>query len=191
MTLRLFADIAKDATANAVHARTAIGNERGRKRRDFDALIANDSKRQDGDDGEGGLTPDADDADSDIVKCSVAKVDKRLGLVFGFAIVSKQDGNEYFDLQGDHIPEGAMLEAATDFMLHSRVAKEMHVGSEKGTVVFAFPLTTDIAKALDIQTKTTGLLIAMKPTAEVLGKYADGTYTGFSIGGSRITDEAA
>ncbi len=117
-------------------------------------------------------------------KAQVVKVDDNLGLVFGFAIVSTSEGEPYFDVQGDHIPEDAMLKAATNFMEHSRVAKEMHSGAKAGSVVFAFPLTKDIAKALDITTKKTGLLIAMKPDEEMLGKFRDGTYTGFSIGGS-------
>lgn len=121
---------------------------------------------------------------------AILKVDEALGLVFGFAIVCKQDGEPYFDVQDDHIPEDAMLAAATDFMLHSRVAKEMHEGDPAGDIVFAFPLTTDIAKALGIETKTTGLLIAMKPASdEMLRKFRDGELTGFSIGGVRITDE--
>jgi hypothetical protein len=128
---------------------------------------------------------------NEILKAAVCKVDDDLGLVFGFAIVCKRDGADYFDLQDDHIPESTMLEAATDFMLHSRVAKDMHGGDEVGSIVFAFPLTTEIAKALEITTKQTGLLIAMKPSADVLSKYRDGTYAGFSIGGTRITDEAA
>lgn len=117
-------------------------------------------------------------------KAQLVKVDSNLGLVFGFAIVSTLDGSPYFDSQGDHIPEDAMLKAATDFMEHSRIAKEMHAGDQKGSVVFAFPLTADIAKALGIETKQTGLLIAMKPNEDVLGKFKDGTYSGFSIGGS-------
>ena len=121
---------------------------------------------------------------SDFHKASVLKVDRRLGLVFGYAIVCKRDGEDYYDLQGDHIPESSMLEAATDFMMNSRVAKEMHDSEEIGSVVFAFPLSSEIAKALDIETSTTGLIVAMKPTSDVLGKFADGTYTGFSIGGA-------
>lgn len=116
-------------------------------------------------------------------KAQVLKVSD-LGLVFGFAIVSTLDGEPYFDKQGDHIPEDAMLKAATDFMENSRIAKEMHAGDQKGSVVFAFPLTADIAKSLGIETKQTGLLIAMKPSDEVLTKFKDGTYTGFSIGGT-------
>lgn len=125
------------------------------------------------------------------IKAQVAKVDSNLGLVFGFAIVSTLDGEPYFDSQGDHIPDDSMLKAAADFMEHSRVAKEMHAGEQKGSVVFAFPLTADIAKALGIVTKQTGLLIAMKPTPEVLEKFKSGEYTGFSIGGSYGDLEAA
>lgn len=119
----------------------------------------------------------------------VAKVDEALGLVFGFAIVCKVDGEPYVDVQNDHIPEDAMLKAGADFMLNSRVAKEMHEGDKIGDVVFAFPLTEDIAKALDIATKKTGLLIAMKPSAGVLAKFKSGELAGFSIGGRRIKDE--
>lgn len=120
----------------------------------------------------------------------VFKVDESLGLVFGFAIVCKKDGEDYYDVQGDHIPEDAMLNAATDFMLHSRVGKTMHEGDKSGSVVFAWPMTSEIAKALGIHTDTTGLLIAMKPSADDLKKFASGEFTGFSIGGSRIKDEA-
>ena len=120
---------------------------------------------------------------------AVCKVDEALGLVFGFAIVSKVDGEDYFDSQGDNIPEDSMLKAATDFMLNSRVAKDMHDGDQIGSVVFAFPMTTDVAKALDIQTNKTGLLIGMKPSADILAKYKSGEYSGFSIGGMRGDDE--
>jgi len=124
----------------------------------------------------------------------ILKVDEELGLVFGWAIVSKIESEPYFDLQGDHIPEDAMLSAATDFMANSRVASEMHKGrvakvEERGSVVFAFPMTTEIAVAFGIVTKQTGLMIAMKPDAEMFDKFKNGTLTGFSIGGKRGEDE--
>lgn len=129
----------------------------------------------------------------DVVKAygEVTKVDAELGLVFGFAIVCKQDGEEYFDTQGDHIPEDAMLAAAADFMENSRVAKDMHAGDQIGGVTFAFPLTEDIAKAMGLgEVAKTGLMIAMKPDdEEVLNKFRLGEYTGFSIGGRRVEDE--
>jgi hypothetical protein len=120
----------------------------------------------------------------------VLKVDDSLGLVLGWAIVCKKDGCDYFDLQEDCIPEASMLSAAVDFMQNSRVAKEMHAGESSGTVLFAFPLTEDIAKAFSIETKTTGLMIAMKPDSEdMLAKFRNGELTGFSIGGHRIDDK--
>ena len=118
------------------------------------------------------------------------KVDQELGLIFGFAIICKQNGEAYFDTQGDHIPENAMLEAATDFMKNSRVSKEMHEGDKVGEVLFAFPLTEDIAKAFEIQTQTTGLMVAVRPeNDEIIEKFKSGEYTGFSIGGTRIQDD--
>lgn len=120
-----------------------------------------------------------------------SKVDVELGLVMGFAIVCEEDGKPYYDLQGDHIPEDSMLKAAADFMANSRVAKEMHAGEDAGSVLFAFPLTKDIAESMGISAYTkTGLMIAMKPSsADMLEKFKSGEYTGFSIGGQRLEDE--
>lgn len=118
----------------------------------------------------------------------IVKIDRSLGLVFGFAVVSKVDGKPFFDLQGDHVPEEAILEASTAYAIGKRDAKDEHRTSA-GTVVHTFPLTTDIAKALGIQTSKTGLLIAMKPSEDVFAKFVSGEYTGFSIGGERVEDE--
>lgn len=122
---------------------------------------------------------------------AIIKIDETHGLVLGWAIVSKVDGEDYYDLQGDHIPEDAMFSASVDFMANSRVSKEMHQGYADGTVVFAFPMTAEVAKAFGLETKMTGLMIAMRPSPDVLAKFKDGTYTGFSIGGRRIEDEEA
>lgn len=120
----------------------------------------------------------------------VKKVDDNLGLVMGHAIICHEDGDRYFDCQGDHIPESSMLKAAVDFMANSQVALEMHDGEQAGTVLFAWPMTAEIAKAFDITTKRTGLMIAMKPNSdELLEKFRSGEFTGFSIGGERLEDE--
>ena len=120
----------------------------------------------------------------------VLKVDSELGLVFGFAIICKQDGEDYYDLQGDHIPEEAMIEAALDFAENSQVAKEMHGDEERGVTPFLFPMTTDVAKAFGLEDiSQTGLMIAIKPDDDMLEKFKSGELTGFSIGGRRIQDE--
>ena len=119
----------------------------------------------------------------------VLKVQEELGLVLGWGIVCTEDGEPYFDLQKDHIPEHAMLKAATDFMLSDREAKEMHYRSGAGQVVFAFPLTSDVTKAFGIECSTTGLMIAIKPDAVMLEKFRSGELKGFSIGGRRGEDK--
>lgn len=113
-----------------------------------------------------------------------------LGLVFGWAIVCKESGKPYFDTQGDHIPEDSMLKAATDFMLTKRDLKVMHKGKRVGTVVFAWPVTKDIAKAMGLDGSRTGLMIGVKPdSATIVDRFREGQYTGFSIGGNRLVDE--
>lgn len=120
---------------------------------------------------------------------NVSKVDEELGVVFGYAIVCKQRGEEYYDIQGDHIPEESMLKAAFDFMSGNRVAKDMHEGKQTGQVLFGMPITQEIAESLRIDVNQTGLIVGMKPSSnELLEKYKTGEYTGFSIGGRRIMD---
>lgn len=126
----------------------------------------------------------------------IVKVDTDLGLIFGWAIICEVDGEPYFDKQGDHIPPATMVEASAEFMQNSRVGAEMHARDaagnvvKGGSVVFCWPMTADIAKAMQIDTKRTGLLVAIKPDDEsALVKARSGEYRGFSIGGSRITDE--
>ncbi len=117
-------------------------------------------------------------------------IQPELGLVFGWAIICKDDeGRDYYDVQGDHIPEESMLKAAADFMAQSRMAKEMHSGDQRGSYLFCWPVTGDIGKAMGIHSKRTGLMIGYAPPPEVLEKFKSGHYTGFSIGGSRIRDE--
>jgi hypothetical protein len=123
------------------------------------------------------------------IDCQVLKVDAGLGLVMGWSIICKEDGKDYWDKQDDLCPEESMIEAATDFMLHSREAGEMHQRMGAGQVVFAFPLTEDIAKAFEIQSRKSGLMVAVKPDAKMMAKFVDGTYQGFSIGGFREEDE--
>lgn len=131
------------------------------------------------------------------LKADVAKVDPKMGLVFGWGIICKVDGEPYFDTQRDHVPEESMLRATADFMEKSRMSGDLHArdaGGDPipdGAVVFSFPLTTDIAKALEIDTRKTGWLVAVKPSPAVLAKYESGEYRGFSIGGHRVEDEDA
>lgn len=119
----------------------------------------------------------------------VLKVDASQGLVLGWSVQCTQDGEPFYDSQGDHIPEDSMLAAASGFMQSARTAKAMHAGEPVGSIVFAWPMTAEVAKAFQIETPITGLMVAMKPDAESLAKFKSGEYTGFSIGGRRLLDE--
>lgn len=124
-------------------------------------------------------------ADEVTATAKLAKLNEELGLAFFWAFTSTNpDGTEHFDLQGDTVDQD-FIKAAMDFMLDGGGAvDEMHDGvSTEGRVVFAFPMTPDIAKAFGVVTKQSGLMIAIKPTAEQLEKLKDGTYTGVSIAG--------
>lgn len=120
----------------------------------------------------------------------VAKVDEGLGIVFGWAIVCKQDGEEYVDLDHDHIPERAMLKSAARFAEGDRPSRLQHSESTVGRVVFMMPITEDIAKAFGIDTSTTGLAVGVKVDDATLARFRSGELTGFSIGGSVISSRS-
>ena len=81
------------------------------------------------------------DANVRKIEVTACKVDSKLGLVIGYAIVCKvknADGKfePYYDsgtedpsdgeVYSDHITEKAMLEGVTEFMKSARIATEMH-----------------------------------------------------------------
>lgn len=135
--------------------------------------------------------------DGDFGDIRKANVDAEHGLVFGFAIVSKVGGEDFYDSQldpitkeyaGDHIPEDAMVEAALDFAKSARLAKQMHEGEADGMVPFLMPITAEVRKYI-VENDFTGLFIGMHPAPDALAKFKSGDYRGFSIGGNRIVDE--
>lgn len=113
----------------------------------------------------------------------VAKVDEELGLVFCWAFTSKSEGSDYFDLHGDCIDQD-FVKACADFMEGARAVDEMHDGQQTGRVVFAMPMTSEVAKAFGVTTETEGLMVAIRPSAEALEKFKTGEYTGVSIAGT-------
>jgi len=121
-------------------------------------------------------------------------------VVYGWAIVCKEGGDEYVDLQGDCITEGEMQKAATAFMVNSRTGKVMHEGRQVATVLHSFPLTTDMLKQLGVlpdgvDPERTGWAIGMRVTdSDLLKRFeTGGDLKGFSIGGKgkRYTSRAA
>lgn len=143
------------------------------------------------------------------INVRVCKVDDTLGVVLGWAIVCKVNGEDYFDLNIDHdgphagqrvpehVPEPVMAKSALQFVESGAVGNEMHEGPDVGTYPFVFPMTSDAFKSLfganDAPPKT-GLLVGYRPPADVLAKFQSQNgkppeYTGFSIEGRRISFE--
>jgi hypothetical protein len=120
-------------------------------------------------------------------EAKIVKVEEELGLVFCWAFTSKVDGADYFDLHDDKIDED-FVKACAEFMTGARAVDEMHDGQQTGQVVFAMPMTAEIAKAFGVETDTVGLMIALKPSKEALAKFKSGEYTGVSIAGVGVRE---
>lgn len=118
----------------------------------------------------------------------VIRTNDELGVVYGWAAIFTENGDEYFDTQGDAIDPAAMEVAALDFAENGAIAGDLHE-AEAGNVPFLLPITPDVREAFEMETPYTGLAIGMKPTAEVYEKFKSGEYAGFSIGGEREEEE--
>lgn len=120
----------------------------------------------------------------------VAKYDASRRMVYGWSVISKVGGMDYYDTHGDHIESNTLEVAAEVFMKGARVAKCQHEGDAIGEVVFGFPLTADIKKALNIASVNDGMVIGMKITDDATHeKFRSGELTGFSIGGTAEPEE--
>lgn len=101
-------------------------------------------------------------------------------------------GQPYHDLQGDAITPD-FVKAAEAFMAAGGAVDEMHDGAQKSRIAFAYPMDPDIAKAMlgeeaGAAVKQSGLMVAIRPTAEQLAKIRTGEFTGVSIAGAGIRE---
>ena len=114
----------------------------------------------------------------------ILKADNEQRMVWGWASVITENGVPVVDTQGDVIKAATMMKAATDFMLSTRVTKEMHMGGKVGEFVHSLPLTKDLANALGIQSDKEGWIVACKVYDDaVWQKVKSGELKAFSIGG--------
>ena len=125
------------------------------------------------------------------IRTEILKVDDELGLVFGWGFICTEGGEDHHDTQEDNIPVGEMLKATADFMRDSRVMDANHQREQTGDVVFAMPMTKQIASAYNMDLPKNddgrdveGFMMCVKPHSdEELQKFKNGTYTGFSLDG--------
>jgi hypothetical protein len=135
------------------------------------------------------------------LECSkILKIDEGEGIVYGWAVVSKINGEDYYDRNIDHagqhagkrvpenIPESSLAKCALGFVDAGAPGNEMHAGPDRGDFPFVMPMTTELFKGLfglDNPPKT-GLVVGHRPPPDVLQKFKTGEYTGFSIEGARL-----
>ena len=107
-----------------------------------------------------------------------------LGILVGWACVCTVDGKEFVDSQGDHISDDVATEAFAKFAAGDRQLKLEHRGASIGTVLWILPITAEIAAALGIATRKTGVVIGVKPNdPDMIARFERGEITGLSIGG--------
>jgi hypothetical protein len=139
-------------------------------------------------------------AEVDLAFHKILKVDEGEGIVYGWAIVSKIDGEKYYDLNIDHagphagepvpenVPEATLAKCALGFVDAGAPGNEMHEGPDRGTSPFVMPMTSELFKGLFglDQPPKTGLIVGHRPPADVLAEVQGWEYTGFSIEGGRL-----
>lgn len=121
----------------------------------------------------------------------VVKTDEKLGLVFGWALATSLDGGEtpHVDLQQDAIiGDDELIKIAAEFMEQGAASDVMHDDNPDGKIVFAMPLTRDVAGALGITTKVHGLAIAMRPSRETFRRFVSKELNAFSIAGTGVRE---
>ena len=120
----------------------------------------------------------------------ILKVDDEQRIVYGWASVVTEDGEEVVDSQGDVMSPSEMEKMANDFMLDVRTAKAMHKGDKIGEVIHSLPLTSELAKALGLHTDLEGWIVGMKIYDDTAWESVkSGDFAGFSIGGRAASRE--
>lgn len=125
-----------------------------------------------------------------------AKVDEEERLVFGFFSVSELNGELFVDSEGDTIAPDELEKAAYGHVLDARIASDSHIRMGVGKLVESVVFTpekisamVDALKAMEIEASLDIPAVAWWggyyiEDDEVWKAIKDGTFVGFSIGGS-------
>lgn len=124
------------------------------------------------------------------IEGQILKADDEQRMVYGWASVVTEKGEPVVDRQGDVIEPDTLVKAASKFMEHVRVGKEMHKGDQIGAVIHSMPITKEIGESLGIQSDREGWIVAFKVyDDEVWDKVKSGELAAFSIGGRAIKED--
>ena len=105
-----------------------------------------------------------------------------LGLYFAWGAFSKVDGEDFWDSHGHNMPEDDLVEGALS-LARSGLLKVEHAGDGAGEVPLVMPLTTDIKKALGIESANSGIVVGFLPDAVTKSAIDAGEITEMSIAG--------
>lgn len=115
--------------------------------------------------------------------------DKKSRRCVGFGCFSMKDGVEYVDLHGDHFSDDELFKAVGGLMKQPFDTREInveHLGAAQGSIVTAFALTEDIAKAMTPPIDTGGnygVLVDFEPSADLLKRIEAGEMLCLSMEG--------
>lgn len=165
--------------AGTVHFRTALGNERARRRTRIGGIIAPDPAA---------VTVKRAPARDWTLPMEVRKLDPEQQLIFGWASVVEKDGVAVIDKQGDIIPVPALEEAAYEFVLYSRQQGDMHVEKGVGRLVESMVFTKEKQQALGIDLGMVGWWTGFHvDSPELWAAHKRGERPEFSIGGAAVS----
>lgn len=128
------------------------------------------------------------------IEIPISKVDESKNLVFGWANVSADKGEQLIDLQGDQIDIEDLEQAAYEFNLHFRESGVNHTGDAIGHVVESFVVTPEKLEKMGLPADSLPIGWWFGVYVEddaVFEKVRKGELSMFSIQGTALREEVA
>lgn len=123
--------------------------------------------------------------------CTVVKFDADKQLIFGWASISTEGGEDVIDKQGDIIPTAELENAAYDFVLYHRTQGDMHERMGVGRMVESMMFTVEKQQAMGIDLGMEGWWVGFKvDDPGVWKRIKEGVLPEFSIGGKATRVDA-
>jgi hypothetical protein len=171
--------VLKDMTASDVHASTALGNQRRRKKPISTLGDPKPHKAQ----GEG---EDSVDKTEWSTTFTVTKLEPEQQKIYGWASVVEENGQLIVDKQDDVIMPDDLQKAAEEFVLYSRAQGDMHERKGVGRLIMSFVTTQEMTKAfgMTVEHNRVGWIVGFKVDDDSVWKSIKaGNRPEFSIGG--------
>lgn len=119
----------------------------------------------------------------------ITKIEPEKQIVWGWAYVSEENGQQVVDHSGDIADAETVEKAAHGFVRDSRVGGVLHK-DEAGEIVDSLFFSKAVQDALGIDLHKVGWFIGFHVTdPDAWAGVKDGTFTAFSIAGSADTEE--